>query len=224
MFWRTIFNVALFMLPWFIRRRILIWSFGYKIDRTAFIGRSIVLCRRLTMGPYSYIGDLNVIRGGVEEVTLESYAIIGGLNWISAHALSGELSQKEGSVRSSGLTLEQHSAVTNRHLLECSDRIRICAFATIGGWHSQIITRGLDIRVNRQATGPITIGRYCLVATRSIILKETSLPDYSVLAAGSVLAHKMTETYSLYSGVPAIRVRALDPKTAYFLRESGYVI
>jgi acetyltransferase-like isoleucine patch superfamily enzyme len=223
MSWRLVVAVVSLILPWTLRRQIFILAFGYKIDRTAFIGRSIVMCRQLTMGPHSSIGDLTFIRWGVESVTLGPHASLGGLNWVSARPLAHDILLEEGAIRSPELVLDEHASVTNRHIIECSDRIHLGAFSTIGGWRSQVITRGLDIRVGRQAAEPITIGRYCLVATGSIVLKGTSIPDYSVLAAGSVLAHKMTETYSLYSGVPAVRVRALDPQAAYFRRTSGPV-
>ena len=222
MSWRLALNIVLIFLPWKLRRAAFIWFFGYQIDRTAFIGRSLILCRQLSMGPKSIIGPLNIIRR-VDKVTLAASASIGSMNWISAIPMAHPMSLKKDVARVSELSLGEHASITNRHILECSDRIYIGAFSTVGGWRSQLITRGLDIKENRQAVSPLTIGRYCLVGTGSILLKGAYLPDYSVLAAGSVLAGKMAETYSIYSGVPAARVRALDPTASYFLRTVGFV-
>lgn len=122
---------------------------------------------------------------------------------------------------SSELLLDDHAAITNRHLIECTDRIHIGEFSMISGWRSQLLTRGLDLKANRQAAEPLVVGRYCLVGTGCIMLKGTVLPDYSVLAAGSVLAHEMSETHAIYSGVPAVRVKPLDSNLGYFTRTYG---
>jgi acetyltransferase-like isoleucine patch superfamily enzyme len=122
------------------------------------------------------------------------------------------------------LILARHSAVTNRHMIDCTDRIRIGSFATIAGFASQLMTHSINLEKSRQEAHPITIGDYCFVGTNCVLLGGSSLPDYSVLGAKSLLNRSLTETYSLYGGVPAKSIKALPATHRYFQRQSGYVI
>lgn len=72
-------------------------------------------------------------------------------------------------------------------------------------------------------SSPVRIGQYCFVGAACVILKGAVLPDFSILAANSTLHRAFDESYGLYSGVPAQRVRALDHDCAYFHRTIGYV-
>ena len=66
-------------------------AFGWDIDRTAYIGRSVILVRHLSMGPGASIGPLNVIRD-LEELRLGEGASIATRNWIPAfRRLSSEV-------------------------------------------------------------------------------------------------------------------------------------
>jgi hypothetical protein len=56
-----------------------------------------------------------------------------------------------------------------------------------------------------------------------IQLSSSTLPDYSILGAGSVLAGSMSETFMLYAGVPANPVKSLDQNSKYFQRTEGFV-
>src|SRR5580698_4389874 len=58
------------------------WLFGWDVDPTAYIGRSVVLVGHLSMGPGASIGPLNVIKD-LEELRLEEGASIGSRNWIA---------------------------------------------------------------------------------------------------------------------------------------------
>jgi carbonic anhydrase/acetyltransferase-like protein (isoleucine patch superfamily) len=75
----------------------------------------------------------------------------------------------------------------------------------------------------RQRAAPVKVGRNCFVGTRSILLKGAALPDCSVLGAGSVLTSGEETPFSLYSGNPAKRVRALAPEAKYFNRQDGVI-
>ena len=111
----------------------------------------------------------------------------------------------------------------SQHIIDCTDRVDIGAFTTIAGYHSQLITHGINVVDGRQDCKPIRIGAYCLVGTRVTVLGGAALPDRSVLGAGSVLNKAHAEEYAVYAGQPAVRVKALDPEAAYFRRESGFV-
>lgn len=198
--------------------------FGYQLDGTIRIGFSLVLTRKLTMQGHSKIGHLNVIKG-LTEVKMGEYSSIGSLNWISGfpeHIKTPHFSDQAG--RSPKLELGDHSAITNRHLIDCTDTVSIGRFSTFAGFRSQILTHSISITESRQRSGPVKIGDYTFVGTSSIILPNSRLPDYSVLGAGSVLNKKYTEEYQLYAGNPARPVKTLDRNAAYFIRKIGYVV
>ncbi len=45
-------------------------------------------------------------------------------------------------------------------LIDCTARVRIGAFATIGGFRSQLLTHSIDFEAGRQTAEPIEIGEY----------------------------------------------------------------
>jgi acetyltransferase-like isoleucine patch superfamily enzyme len=77
---------------------------------------------------------------------------------------------------------------------------------------------------NKQACYPIIIGDYTFVGTNVVVLGGSTLPDYTILGAKSLLNKSYNEEWKLYAGVPA-RPIAKVPKTAqYFSRTEGFVI
>lgn len=152
------------------------------------------------MGPGSVIGHLNVIRG-MRLLEMGPGCGISKLNWIyGTPAGQAFLSHLE---RDPELILEEGAGITSRHLIDCSDSVRIGRFSALIGYGTQILTHQLDLRTAQQSTSPVVIGQHCMVATRCIILAGATLPDRSVLGAGSTLRGQRTESNRLYSGVPA---------------------
>lgn len=198
--------------------------FGYQIDNTSRIGFSLVMARNVVMQKNSSIGSLNVIKG-LSVVSLGEDASIGNLNWISGFPENNpgpHFADQLG--RAPKLLIGEHSAITNRHLIDCTDTVTIGRFSTFAGFRSQILTHSISIAESRQRSGPVVIGDYTFVGTASVILPNTCLPSFSVLGAGSVLNKKYTEEYQLYAGNPARLIKPLDASAAYFTREAGYVI
>lgn len=221
---RTIASILIMFLPsrlkLFFYRKI----FGYHLDKTSRIGFSLVTPINLQMKNNSRIGHLNVIKG-LSEVSLGEHAIIGSLNWITGfpeHFKSPHFADQAS--RSPRLLIGDHSAITNRHLIDCTDKVTIGCFATFAGFRSQILTHSISITESRQRCGPVSIGDYTFVGTASIILPNSCLPSFSVLGAGSVLNKQYTEKYQLYAGCPARPVKQLDQSAIYFNRKIGYVI
>jgi len=198
--------------------------FKFKIDDDAKIGYSLVLPSYLFMDKNSKIGHLNIIKG-MAEVSLAESASIGNLNWISGFPVNIKSKHfADQTQRSPKLNLAKHSAITNRHLIDCTDTITLGCFSTFAGFRSQILTHSISISESRQRSGPVSIGDYTFVGTGSIILANSCLPSFSVLAAGSILNKKYTEEHQLYAGNPARPVKALAQDAAYFSRKTGYVI
>ena len=216
-------QILLFLLPWFMRRRLLNLFFGFKIAPSARIGFSVVLSRQLEMAAGSRIGHLNFC-SSLTLLRLAEKSAIAHKNWISCTPEGPDVPFFKLDVdRHSALILGRSTNISSRHHIDCSGTITVGDFVTIAGWGSQFCTHGIDIRTNRQRSGTITIGDYCFVGTRSVLLKDSVLPDFSVLAAGSVLNKRHQDAYSLYSGVPATKVRELESSSLYFSRTVGDV-
>jgi acetyltransferase-like isoleucine patch superfamily enzyme len=121
------------------------------------------------------------------------------------------------------LLLGEHAAITNRHLIDCTDRVAIGRFTTFAGFRSQILTHSIDLAACRQHARPVSIGEYCFVGTACTVLGGASLPDCSVLGANSLLNKAFSETHCLYGGVPARPLSKLDAGLAYLHRTTGFV-
>lgn len=218
---RKVLALGVVFLPWAVKRWVLRRFWGYQIADDARIGLSYIFPGRLVMGEGAYIGHLNV---AIHLGRLEcgAHSIIDRSNWITGHPPGGaHFTQR--TQRDPALLLGDHAAITKSHIIDCTDKIEIGPFTTIAGYHSQLITHGINVVEGRQDCKPIRIGAYCLVGTRVTVLGGAALPDHSVLGAGSVLNKVHTEEYAVYAGQPAAKVKALDPEGAYFHRESGFV-
>jgi acetyltransferase-like isoleucine patch superfamily enzyme len=219
---RALFVSALALpLPWLVRRWLLRLFCGYSFGPGARIGHSLVGCSSLSMGSAARIGHCNVIKG--MRVEMSEHASIGDFNWISSVGKESRKHFTEEPGRDPALLMGRHAALTARHYVDCSNRVEIGEFATVAGARSQILTHAIDFARNRQVSAPVRIGRYCFVGTACVVLKGAELPECSVLAAGSSLARAFDRTFTLYSGVPAQPVKALDRDAEYFRRTRGHV-
>lgn len=219
---RTLFSVFTTLLPWPLRRWALTKFFGYKIHRTARLGFCLLLAKDVIMEEHSYIGHLTVCIH-LDMVHLKAHASIGRGNWITGYPSDGGIFFKHLPARRAELMVGTHSAITNRHLIDCTARVTIGSFTTFAGFRSQILSHSIDLAENRQSAEPVNIGDYCFIGTDCVILGGSSLPDYSVLAAKSLLNKRQPATYTLYGGIPARAIKALDQSAKYFHRSSGYV-
>src|SRR5438128_801873 len=107
------------LLPWALRRMLLEKALGYHLHPTSHIGISLVLPKRLVMGAHSSIGALTVCKG-LDLVELEESATIGRLNWITAYPSNDARFFSTVTDRKPNLRLGQHSAITSRHLIDCT--------------------------------------------------------------------------------------------------------
>ena len=161
---KALYLIAL-LLPWTFRRRILEAVFGYKIHPTSRIGFAWVMPKQLIMEAHSEIGTLTVCRG-LDLMYLKANAAIGKANWVSGCCAGHHRHFVHQSDRRSELLLGEHSAITNRHLLDCTNSVTIGAFSVFAGFRSQILTHSVDLENCRQSSGPITIGEYCFPGLR----------------------------------------------------------
>ncbi len=218
---KKLLALAVVFLPWALKRWVLRRFWGYQIADGARIGLSYVFPGHLVMGEGAYIGHFNV---AIHLGRLEcgAHSVIDRSNWITGHPPKGAHFTHRTD-RDPTLALGEHAAVTKKHIIDCTDRVDIGAFTTVAGYHSQLITHGINVVDNRQDCKPIRIGAYCLVGTRVTVLGGAALPDRSMLGAGSVLNKAHIEEHAVYAGSPALLVKRLDPEAAYFHRERGFV-
>jgi acetyltransferase-like isoleucine patch superfamily enzyme len=220
---KKILMLTAMLLPWNLRRAFLEQQFGFQIHPTARIGFAWIFPARLVMEEGASIGDLTVAKN-LDLLHLKTHATIGRGNWITGFPLGDSRHFASETDRRPELVLAEHSAITNRHLLDCTSSITIGPFTTIAGFQSQFISHTIDIRLNRQTSRPIQIGSYCFVGTNCVVLGGASLPDYSVLGAHSLLNKALTQTHCLYGGVPARELQTLPPDCGYFTRREGFVV
>jgi len=218
---KALYLIAL-LLPWTFRRWILVKVFGYKIDPTSRITFAWVMPKQLIMEAHSHIGALTVCRG-LDLLHLKANAAIGKANWVSGCPAGHHKHFVHQSDRRSELVLGEHSAITNRHLVDCTNSVTIGAFSVFAGFRSQILTHSVDLENCRQSSGPITIGEYCFTGTDCVLLGGSSLPDHSVLGAKSLLNKPYSEPYWLYAGNPARAVKPLAADLGFFKRQVGVI-
>ncbi len=220
---KKLFAILTTLLPWPLRRWLLVQLWGYDLHPTSRIGLSLVLVDKLVLRASARIGHGNVIKGAAL-VQLDEHSSIGNGNWITGFP-RGTASRHfaHQPERQPELRLGAHAAITNRHLIDCTHRVEIGAFTTFAGFRSQILTHSIDLRLARQHSEPITVGAYCFLGTDCVLLGGAVLPDRSVLGAKSLLNKAYTEPGQLYAGVPARSVAPLPPDAAYFSRTEGFI-
>lgn len=214
---RIIINFFVLLLPWCIRRIILNSFYHYKISKTARIGFSYIFPKHLIMEDGATIGHLNVAIH-LELIQMGKDCTICQRNWITGFPLKNKSHFQDFPERKPYLIMEQDSAITKQHMIDCTDTVTIGKFTSIGGYGTQILSHSTSLQYNKQSCAPITIGHHCFVGTRSIILPGSILPNQSVLGAGAILKKQFTEPFSLYGGVPAKFIKKMDASYAFFHR------
>jgi len=210
---KTILMLLSFLLPWNLRRSFLEKQFDYKIHPSCRIGLAWIFPTRLIMEEGSQIGAATVCKN-IDLLHLKADASIGRGNWITGFPLGPSRHFAHQTDRRPELILGEHSAITNRHLLDCTNSVTIGRFTT----HS------IDIEQNRQSSKPVRVGDYCFVGTNCVLLGGSALPDFSILGAKSLLNKSFTDTYQLYGGVPARPIKSLSRDCKYFQRTEGLVV
>jgi acetyltransferase-like isoleucine patch superfamily enzyme len=216
---RRLFALFVVVLPASLRRRLGRLVLGWDIHPTAYIGPSLILVSKLTMGPGASIGPLNVVRG-LEELRLDEDARIAERNWISGFRLGFE-SFEHSPNRNPSLILGKHAEITVGHKIDCSDRVELRDHAVVAGFQTTILTHSLDLVRDRHVTRPVVIGEHSAVMTDCILLSGAQVPAYSIVSAGSVVNTKLTEEHTFYSGNPARAVRTLPETLGYFSRANS---
>ena len=199
------------------------WLLGWDVHPTAYIGRSVVLVGRLSLGPGASIGPLNVIKD-LEELRLAEGASIGSRNWITGFPRASELDQDvfpHSPNRRPCLIMGKHAMITTAHDIDCSDRVEIGDNSALAGFRCTILTHSLNLVRDRFVTGSVEIGDHTAVMSGATLLSGTRVPSRSVVSAGSVVNTPLSDELTFYSGNPAEAVRSLPETLGFFHRGEG---
>jgi acyl-[acyl carrier protein]--UDP-N-acetylglucosamine O-acyltransferase len=219
---KTILYLAISVLPGPLKRFIYNQFLGHEIHHTARIGLSFVQAKKIKMGPNSCIGSFNVIRN-LELLSLGENSTIGKHNRASALPLGSNIHFMDEQDRYPALIIGRHTDITGKHVFDCNNTITLGDFTIVAGQGTLFYTHGINVKTNRQESGKISIGNYCMIGASCVVIKGAVLPDCSVLAANSTLHKAFDQTYMLYSGVPAQPVKQFSASSEYFHRKTGYV-
>lgn len=211
------------LLPWSLRRSFLEKQFGYQIHPTARIGLAWINPSRLIMEENTRIDHLTLCKG-LDLLHLKAYSMIGRGNWITGFPIGPSRHFAEETDRKPQLIVGEHSAITHRHFIDCTNSVTIGNFSTVAGLQSQIMTHSVDIEKNRQTSQPLCIGDYCFVGTNCVLLGGSVIPDFCVVGAKSLVNKAFSESHQLYGGVPARPIEKLSPDCKYFTRTEGFVV
>lgn len=172
---------------------------GHKIDRNARVGSNLVWdVHQFEVNGGAAVGRFNVFRC-ITRIHLKSNAFIGNYNFISS---SRPYVRWYGN--RVGLFMDEGSKIITRHKFDCSGGIHIGEMSSVAGNGSLFLTHSTDIENNWQSALPIYVGKRSFVGARSLLLGGATLPDNSVLGAGSVLTRcKGIRNSGLWGGVPA---------------------
>ena len=219
----TFFKACVVSLPWFLKRFCLQKLYNFYISPTSFIGLSWVFPKYLSMDSGSRIDSFTVVVN-IDHLELHEYASIGRFNWITGYPkLNSSNHFLHQPDRCSRLTLGAHAAITKNHHIDATSIISIGPYTTIAGYGSQMLSHSIDLKFSRQHSEPISIGSHCFVGSNCVILGGSTLPNYSVLGALSLLNKRHTQTWSLYAGSPARHRKNFDKTYLYFSRSCGFV-
>lgn len=191
---------------------------GNRIGADVTIGPTLVLsCGRFSVDDGARIAPFNVFRQ-LATVKVGKKCFIGSWNQITAARDYQNFSDRVGM-----LLMEEQAAITNRHYLDCSGQVILHAYSGIGGIKSIFQSHEIDLAQNKTTVGRVVIGERAMTGTAVIMLKDSHLPDRSVLAAGSIVVKSKPgielPTDRLYGGVPAKPIRPVED-AAWWHRES----
>jgi acetyltransferase-like isoleucine patch superfamily enzyme len=213
-------QLACWLLPPSRFKNGLLNRFGHEIALTARIGPTIATgVRKFHIGEHARIALFNVFKD-LSSVWLDDYAIIESWNWISAHPAFQETDPNAGT-----LFMGVRAKIGSRSYFDCSGTVTIRAFGNVGGNRCLFQTHQTDFAHNRQSVGRITVGDHSFVGSCAVMLKGTSLPDRSILAAhSSMTASVPADQPGLYAGTPAVWKHGISgswfTRTNYFMTEN----
>lgn len=225
---RTIAHAAIAFLPNAVKIPIYRFAFGFRIEKGAHIGFSILDVDHLEMARHARIGHANaligatrcelhegavigfanLVRGGTE-VRLGPYATVWRFNVLNSIPEPDLVAPADPR-----LLLGPGAFIVSGHRLDFTDRISLGKNVIVAGRNSSLWTH------NRQATKPIDIGDYCYLGSEIRVAPGASLGPFSILAMGAVLSGAAAGSH-IHGGVPAKPIRTITQDEAVTLRRKS---
>jgi acetyltransferase-like isoleucine patch superfamily enzyme len=183
-------------------------SLGNHIGHDVVLGPNLVLnCGRFSIADGVSIMNFNTFRQ-LSSIELGPKSAIGNFNYFTAAPDFQRYSPLVGK-----LMIGESVVITNRHYVDCSGQVILRPFSGVGGLKNIILSHELDYADNKTEPGRVVLGRNAVTTTGCILLKDSYLPERSVLAAGSVLPRAKEGVdmpiSGLYGGAPARFIREI---------------
>lgn len=203
-------NPWLSLFAWLLpSSRFKIWllrKLGNVVGERVVIGPNLVLgCGGFEIGDDTVLDPFNLFKG-LSRVVMGNRVRIGRYNQISASPEYQKYSDKVGVFIMRDVTL-----VTNRHYIDCSGQVIIDYHAAVGGLRTVMQSHEFDLVASHATVGRVVVGEFAMTGACCILLKDCTVPPYSVLAAGTVMGKRRDGEMKrgLYGGVPARFIREL---------------
>jgi acetyltransferase-like isoleucine patch superfamily enzyme len=177
-------------------------ALGNNIADDALIAPQVVLgCGVFSVGESAIIERFNIFRN-LATIRMDGHNLIGSWNQFTAAPEYQSYSDRVGM-----LWMKEHSFVTNRHYVDCSGQVILGAYAAIAGIKSIFQSHELDLVDNKTTIGRVVLADRAVTSTACVMLKDSFLPERSMLAAGAVMVKAKEGSgpppSGLYGGTPA---------------------
>tara|TARA_R110002050_G_scaffold144926_1_gene270471 strand:+ start:1093 stop:1674 length:582 start_codon:yes stop_codon:yes gene_type:complete len=184
------------------------------------VGFSVIVADCIKVEAGAVIGHFNLVKG-LNNFHMRSESTIGSFNWVSGYALGQGKSFKVE--RDPSLYMCEHSAITSRHLIDCTDSVTVGEYAIVGGYRSQILTHSINFYESVQKCKAVKIGSYSFVGTSCVLLPGVNVPNRTILSAGSIVDKRsLSNGEAVFSG-PEISAVKVIKDAKFFERIKGYV-
>jgi acetyltransferase-like isoleucine patch superfamily enzyme len=201
-------SLIIWLLPNCGFKRWALRALGNNIADNAIIGSTLVLgCGTFSLGNGSIVSNFNVFKG-LAHIRMDCKSFIGSWNQVTAASEFQNYSDRVGM-----LWMKEQSVVLNRHYIDCSGQVILEPYAALAGIKSIIQSHELDWANNVSTVGRVVFGGNAVSSTACVMLKDSYLPERSILAAGAVLVKAKPGSElpksGLYAGAPARFVKEI---------------
>ncbi|WP_111508152.1 hypothetical protein [Mycobacterium kyogaense] len=212
-------EMLVWLLPGSGLKNRLLRMFGHDVAASAHIAPLLAVnVGRAVIGENAMIAPLNIFRR-IRLLKVGDGASIGSLNTISAHPAYQALHPDVGV-----LVMGDGAIITSRHNIDCSGNVALGDMSGIAGQRTTILSHEIDIMLDVQSAGWVSIGERSVVLTNCLLLKGAVLPPHSLLVANSMLSRprKAHQAPGVYAGSPAEFIRSISLEGgSWFEREES---
>ena len=218
-------------LPCIVARLVVNLFHGYKIEKGAKIGFSLILCDEIILSSTSHIGHFNLI--SVRKLLLNEKNKIRHLNFIkgaidlrmdngawinSQNKITGPLEYYKIPM----FWMKKNAVIIMKHLFDVTDDITLGEGCLFAGAFTQVWTHAFHLGSERnvRVDGSVSIGKKCYIGANSVICSGVSLADNVVIGANTTVSKSLSEA-GLYVSQP---VRFIPYNADETIMKLGYPV